>query len=243
MLVRLENVSKRFPNGVQALDRINLSFAPGEVTVVLGPSGAGKSTLLRLINGLEQPTEGVVRVGDCVVQPRAHRQVRRQVGMIFQQFNLVPRLTVMANVLCGRLAYRSWLSSLFFTFPASDFALAERALAEVGLEGRQWDRVDKLSGGQQQRVAIARTIVQQAKFVLADEPVASLDPATSEEVLQTLVDAARQHHAGLILNLHQVDLARRYAQRIVGMRKGVVLFDIAPQQLDDERVRSLYASA
>jgi phosphonate transport system ATP-binding protein len=193
-----------------------------------------------MINGLESPTEGNIEVGDIQVTPANLRAVRRTVGMVFQQFNLVPRLSVMANVLCGRLAYRNWVTSLFFAFPESDYEMARQAIKSVGLEGREWDRVDRLSGGQQQRVAIARTLVQGASVILADEPVASLDPATSEEVLGLLVALAREHHATLILNLHQVDLAQKYADRIVGIQKGKVLCDVPADALTPELQKSLY---
>jgi phosphonate transport system ATP-binding protein len=239
--VRLNGVTKRFPNGVEALKGIDLSFDPGEVAVVLGPSGSGKSTLLRTINGLESTSSGKVQVGDLQVQAKNLLAVRRHVGMVFQQFNLVPRLTVMANVLCGRLAYRNWLTSLFFTFPASDFDLAYAAIEKVGLKGREWDRVDRLSGGQQQRVAIARTLVQQPQVILADEPVASLDPSTSEGVMELLVNLARQNGTTLIINLHQVDLAMRYADRIVGIKQGLVHSDTLPNGFTEELQRSLYA--
>ncbi|MBL8067392.1 MAG: phosphonate ABC transporter ATP-binding protein [Armatimonadetes bacterium] len=238
--VRLQGVTKRFPNGVEAVRGIDLAFEPGKVTVVLGPSGAGKSTLLRLINGLESATSGTVSVGGRAVQPGNLREIRKEVGMVFQQFNLVPRLSVMANVLCGRLAYRSWVTSLFFTFPDSDFDLAHKALEQVGLQDRAWDRVDKLSGGQQQRVAIARTLVQQADVILADEPVASLDPATSEEILHLLVSAARSREATLVVNLHQVDLAVKHADRIVGVKNGAIIFERNPGEWTEEDHKALY---
>ena len=238
--VRLTGVSKRFPNGVQAISDLDLHINPGEVVVILGPSGAGKSTLLRMINGLEVPTEGKILVGETEVLPSNHRAIRRVVGMVFQQFNLVPRLSVMANVLCGRLAYRNWVTSLFFAFPASDYEQAQAAIKSVGLEGREWARVDRLSGGQQQRTAIARTLVQGAGVILADEPVASLDPVTSVEVLELLVNLARTQHTTLILNLHQVDLALKYADRIVGIKAGRVMCDVLPDDLTPELQRSLY---
>ena len=238
--VHLAGVSKRFPNGVQAISDVTLGFSPGEVAVVLGPSGAGKSTLLRMINGLEVASEGSIEVGDLQVNPATLRSVRRRVGMVFQQFNLVPRLSVMANVLCGRLAYRNWITSVFFAFPESDYETARHAIKSVGLEGREWDRVDRLSGGQQQRVAIARTLVQGAQVILADEPVASLDPATSEEVLSLLVALARENQVTLILNLHQVDLAQKYADRIIGIQKGKVHCDVSADALTPELQKSLY---
>lgn len=238
--VRYEGVVKRYENGVVAMRGVDLTIEAGKVTVVLGPSGAGKSTLLRLANGLELPSEGKVWIGDTLVTSNNLREVRRKVGMIFQQFNLVPRLSVTANVLCGRLAYRSWINSLFFMFPQADFAMAEEAVGRVGLTERAWQRADRLSGGQQQRVAIARTLVQQAQVVLADEPVASLDQATSREVMDLMVEAVKSRNATLIVNLHQVDLAKAYADRIVGVRKGQILFDVLPQDLDETRIAELY---
>ncbi len=238
--VQLKGVMKRYPNGIEAVRGVDLTFPKGQVAVVLGPSGAGKSTLLRMVNGLETATSGTIQVGDLVVHSNNHRAVRKTVGMVFQQFNLVPRLSVMANVLCGRLAHRSWVTSIFFTFPESDFALAREALKQVGLEDRAWDRLEKLSGGQQQRVAIARVLVQQAKVILADEPVASLDPETSIEVLKLLVSSARSREATLILNLHQVDLAMQFADRIVGIRKGQVLFDGKPSDWTDTTYAQVY---
>jgi phosphonate transport system ATP-binding protein len=160
--------------------------------------------------------------------------------MVFQHFNLVPRLSVMVNVLTGRLAYRSVLTSLTYLFPASDHELAESALKKVGLADKAWDRADRLSGGQQQRVGIARALVQQPKLILADEPVASLDPATSDEVMRLMVDLARSEGVALVVNLHQVDLARQYCDRIVGLRAGKVVIDGAPATLSDSDLHSLY---
>lgn len=238
--VKLEGVSKTYPNSVVGLKPTDLSFEPGKVTVLLGPSGAGKSTLLRLINGLETATTGQIRVGDLAVTPKSLRAIRQQVGMVFQQFNLVPRLTVMANVLCGRLAYRSWVNALFFSFPESDFELASEAMKQVGVGEKAWMRADQLSGGQPQRVAIARTMVQEARVILADEPVASLDPTTSKEVMDILVAAAKSRGATLIINLHQVDLAKTYADRLIGLKNGSILFDVASDQLTEELVEELY---
>jgi phosphonate transport system ATP-binding protein len=238
--VVLRGVGKVFGNGIAALNDVSLSVSPGSTVIVLGPSGAGKSTLLRMINGLETPSSGDITLCGQPVEKRRLREVRRQAGMVFQQFNLVPRLSVMANVLCGRLSYRNLLTSLFFVFPKSDFDLANSALKRVGLEGRSWDSVSRLSGGQQQRVAIARTLVQECKVVLADEPVASLDPATSEDIMQLLVEAAKERGTTLIVNLHQVELAKKFGERIVGMKKGQIIFDLRADELTDERVNELY---
>lgn len=238
----IHEVSKTFANGVRALDGVSLTVERGERIAILGRSGSGKSTLLRLVNGLERPTSGLVSVNGTQVTAQNARSIRRQVGMVFQQFNLVPSLSVTANVLCGRLAYRTWLTSLLFVFPESDHELAARAIDDVGLNGRNWDRVDRLSGGQQQRVAIARTLVQEASIILADEPVASLDPAISEEILSLLCEQAVRRSATLVMNLHQVDLACKYADRIVGLRMGKVVFDMPASELGKAETALLYDS-
>jgi phosphonate transport system ATP-binding protein len=239
-LVELRRVGKRFPNGVAALQDVTLDFEAGVVTAILGPSGAGKSTLLRTINGLETPTEGTITVDGIAVRPQTLRQVRRRVGMVFQHFNLVPRLSVMVNVLTGRLGYRSLFTSLTYLFPASDHELAIAALGKVGLMDKAWDRADRLSGGQQQRVGIARALVQQPKLILADEPVASLDPATSEDVMRLMVDVARSERVALVVNLHQVDLARDFCDRIVGLRGGRVVLDGPADSFSSDDLQSLY---
>ena len=239
-LVELRGVGKRFPNGVSALQDVTLDFEVGVVTAVLGPSGAGKSTLLRTINGLETPTEGTITVDGIAVRHQTLRQVRRRVGMVFQHFNLVPRLSVMVNVLTGRLGYRSLFTSLTYLFPASDHELAIAALAKVGLTDKAWDRADRLSGGQQQRVGIARALVQQPKLILADEPVASLDPATSEDVMRLMVDVARSERVALVVNLHQVELARDFCDRIVGLRAGRVVLDGPATTFSADDLQSLY---
>lgn len=238
--VEVHSLSKHFANGVRALDNVSLSFEAGIVTTVLGSSGAGKSTLLRCINGLETPTSGSVHVGGLEVLPRSMRAVRREVGMIFQQFNLVPRLSVLSNVLTGTLGRRGILTNLFFMFPGADVDDANRAIQRVGLNGREQDRVQKLSGGQQQRVAIARTIVHNPNVLLADEPVASLDPTSSVEILELLVALAEEMGTTLILNLHQVELAVQFSQRIVGLKRGRVLFDVKATDLSNSNLDELY---
>ncbi|HET19598.1 MAG TPA: phosphonate ABC transporter ATP-binding protein, partial [Chromatiales bacterium] len=218
----------------------SLSIEPGRFTVILGPSGAGKSTLLRMMNGLETPTEGLVKVHDVPLIPRNLRRVRRKVGMVFQQFNLVGRLNVMTNVLTGRLAYRSWLGSMLHLFRKEDFDIAHEALARVGLTDKAWVRADQLSGGQQQRVGIARALAQKPSVILADEPVASLDPVTSEEVLDLLRAICRNDGIAVVANLHQVEYTRRYADRVIGINAGKVVFDGPPDALDDAVIEILY---
>ncbi|EIK94067.1 phosphate/phosphonate ABC transporter ATPase [Pseudomonas sp. M47T1] len=237
---RLTNVSKRYANGHQALNNINLDIEAGSFVVILGPSGAGKSTLLRALNGLETVQQGEIVFDGVPVVPRNLRQVRSGVAMVFQQFNLVGRLSVMTNVLTGRLARRSWLGSVLHLFRREDVELAARLLARVGLTERAWQRADTLSGGQQQRVGIARALAQQPKVILADEPVASLDPIATDEVMVMLADINRQDGITVILNLHQVDLAKRFADRVIGVNAGCIVFDGPPCALDRQALTHIY---
>lgn len=238
--ISIQSVTKRFPNGFEALKGIDTEIQSGSFTVVLGPSGAGKSTLLRLLNGLETPTAGAVRIGGEVVDVHRLRHIRAQVAMVFQQFNLVDRLSVVTNVLTGRLAHRSWVGSVFYLFRTEDMAVAQEALARVGLTDKAWSRADKLSGGQQQRVGIARALAQRPKVILADEPVASLDPVSSEEIMGLLREICDRDGITVVVNLHQVDLAKRFADRIIGMNSGRVVFDGTPAALTPQALRTIY---
>ncbi len=237
--IEVAGLAKRFGNGVEALAGVYLTIAAGSFVVVLGPSGAGKSTLLRCINGLETPSAGSAVVEGRPVDRRSLRSIRARVAMVFQRFNLVGRLNVMANVLCGRLGKRSTLASLFYLMRKEDMAVARRALDRVGLTDRAWDRADQLSGGQQQRVAIARALAQEPTIMLADEPVASLDPATSEEILDLLSEIQKQGMT-MVVSLHQVEYARRYAERIIGLNEGLVVFDGPPNALSDDILETIY---
>jgi len=236
----ITTVSKQFKNGIVALKQINLEVASGSFVVILGPSGAGKSTLLRCVNGLETPDIGGVRIGEKTVTQRSLRKIRRDVAMVFQKFNLIGRLNVMANVLCGRLGKRSTLGSLIYLMRREDMVIANSALARVGLISRAWERADKLSGGEQQRVGIARALAQEPKILLADEPVASLDPSTGEEIMTLLREIQKEKALTLLVSLHQVDFARRYADRIIGLCKGSIVFDGPPKHLDDTALRKIY---
>jgi len=238
--ISIESVTKRFPNGFEALKGISADIAPGSFTVILGPSGAGKSTLLRLVNGLEAPTSGAVCVGGETVEAHTLRCIRSKVAMVFQQFNLVDRLSVVTNVLTGRLAHRSWVGSVFYLFRKEDLAVAQEALSRVALTDKAWSRADKLSGGQQQRVGIARALAQQPKVILADEPVASLDPVSSEEIMGLLREICDRDGITVVVNLHQVDLAKRFADRIIGMNSGKIVFDGSPQQMTQSALRTIY---
>ncbi len=230
-----------YPNGTRALHPTSLDFAEGEFTVLLGPSGAGKSTLLRSLNGLVPLTEGHVetaRLG-ALRTTRAWREHRRATGMVFQQHQLIGRLTAFANVLTGRLGHHGTLRSLL---PLSEVEkrLALDALERVGLLDFALRRADQLSGGQQQRVGIARALAQAPNLILADEPVASLDPATAERVLALLHEICRQDGLSAIVSLHQVELARQFADRIIGIGGGRMVFDGPPEDLDEAAIRRIY---
>ncbi len=211
-----------------ALSQISFDVAPGEVMVVLGPSGAGKTTLFRCLTQLVEPAEGSVELAGrrpADLRGRELRLARREVGLIFQQFNLVRRLTAEQNVLAGRLGHTPTWRVLLRRFERGDRALAQACLARVGLSEQAHQRADRLSGGQQQRVAIARVLAQQSSILLADEPVASLDPATATDVLDVLRAVARERGITVLSSLHQVDLATRFADRIIGLRDGCLVVD------------------
>jgi phosphonate transport system ATP-binding protein len=240
-MIEVRGLTMRYGE-VAALTDVSLEVAAGEMLVVLGPSGAGKSTLLRCVNRLVEPTGGEVRVaGAPVPRDRAGlRRVRSQLGMIFQDHNLVPNLTVLKNVLTGRLSHMpAWLSVLQF-FGEEDVRIALECLRRVELEDRAWSRASRLSGGQQQRVGIARALAQRPRAILADEPVASLDPKSARLVLNDLRRAARDLSIAVLCNLHQVPYAREFADRIVGISAGRVVFEGTPAQLDDAALARIY---
>ena len=240
-MIEVHGLSKSYGK-LPALSEVSLVVAPGELAVVLGPSGAGKSTLLRCINRLTEPDSGEVRIAGQPVQrdPRSLRRIRQHVGMIFQDHNLVPRLTVLKNVLMGRLAFMPRWRSILQMFPAADVDIALQCLRRVELEDRGWSRADRLSGGQQQRVGVARALAQQPQAILADEPVASLDPKTARVVLGDLRRAAHDLRIPVLCNLHQVGYAREFADRIIGVCAGRVVFDGAPERLTREALARIY---
>jgi phosphonate transport system ATP-binding protein len=227
---------------VAALHAVDFSIAPGEVVAVLGKSGAGKSTLLRCLNGLLKPTAGQVLFRSMNVHSseRQTRSVRRQLGMIFQSFGLIPRVSVLTNVLIGRAGQIPTWRGLGYIYTASERQQALRALARVEILELWARRPSELSGGQQQRVAIARALCQQPAALLADEPVSSLDPATARVVLDYAVRVCREDHIAMVANLHTVGLARAYADRVVAFREGRIIFDGAPQQLTDSVLSDVY---
>jgi len=241
MILRFNEVSKRFQDGSVALERVSLEIPRGQFCVILGPSGAGKSTLLRLVNGLVLPTEGVVEFDGICVRPHTMGRIRPRIGMVHQQFHLVPRLSVLKNVLTGTLPILSTLRALLGLFPMQAQRRACRLLAEVGLgEEHLYRRASQLSGGEQQRVAIARAFMLEPQLVLADEPVASLDPQTSRTVLKLLRSASAQHGATVLCSLHQTDLALEFAERVIGIQQGRVIFDAKPDELDASMLESIY---
>jgi phosphonate transport system ATP-binding protein len=240
-----EKLSKRYPTGTAALTDVSLTVPEGQVAALIGPSGAGKSTLIRCVNRLVEPSAGRVIWGDTDIARLSSgelRAMRRRIGMIFQEFALVDRLTVMENVLSGRLGYVSFWQSWRRRFPQSDVDAAFRLLDRVGLENYVDIRADKLSGGQRQRVGIARALMQDPELLLVDEPTASLDPKTSRSIMRLIVELCRERKLTAIVNIHDVPLARQFAERIVGLKDGVVVFDAAPEQLTNEALTKIYGA-
>jgi phosphonate transport system ATP-binding protein len=242
-VVSIVNIGKTYARGnLVALSQVSFDVGRGEFIVILGPSGAGKSTLLRCINRLAEPNNGKVFLNGKEVTDnrRELRKARQQIGMVFQQFNLVPRLSVLMNVLSGRLSYRATWRSFFYSFTREDRAIALECLEMVALGHKAFQRADTLSGGEQQRVAIARALAQKPNVILADEPVASLDPKIARQVLRYLKDISQQLGISVICNLHQIDFAREYAQRIVGLSQGKKIFDGPPSALTHEVLDKIY---
>ncbi len=242
-LLQVENVSVVYPNGTQALKSITMHAEAGEIVAIIGRSGAGKSTLLRCINGLQPTTTGSIvlnRDEITAAGERQLRQIRRKIGFIWQEYNLVDRLPAMTNVLTGRLGYNApWQSALGF-FDSSQRQIALHNLERVNLLHRAYHRADRLSGGEKQRVAIARAMSQQPTIVLADEPVASLDPELAEQVMSVLARIAREDGVLTLINIHHVDLAKRFADRLIGVAQGIVVFDGPPDALDDYALNQIY---
>lgn len=243
MMIEFQNVSKVYPNGTRGLNNINLTIGEGELVVIVGLSGAGKSTLLRSINRLNDISEGNIMInGQSITNASGAglRHIRRGIGMIFQNFNLVKRSTVLRNVLSGRVGHHSTLRTMLGMFPAEDTQLAMDALERVNIRDKAYSRADQLSGGQQQRVSIARALAQEPQIILADEPVASLDPLTTRQVMDDLRRINRDLKITTIINLHFIDLAREYATRIIGLRAGEIVFDGTPEEATDEAFAHIY---
>jgi phosphonate transport system ATP-binding protein len=242
-LLRIEELAKRYGAGPPALAGVTLKVPAGEVVALIGPSGAGKSTLIRCVNRLVEPTAGRVFLGDLEITalgPRALRAARRRMGMIFQEFALVERLTVMENVLSGRLGYVGFWRSWLRRFPPADIDRAFELLDRVGLAEFADQRADRLSGGQRQRVGIARALMQGPDILLVDEPTASLDPKTSRQIMRLLVELAAERSLAAVINIHDVPLAQMFAQRIVGLREGRIVYDGPPSALHADALTAIY---
>lgn len=242
-MLEVKNVRVVYPNGAEALKSVSLSAQRGEIVAIIGRSGAGKSTLLRCINGLQRPTSGSIILDSEDITTMSSAQlntVRRSVGFVWQEFNLVDRLPAITNVLTGRLGYNQGISSLAGYFNRQHREIALRNLERVNLLHLARQRADRLSGGEKQRISIARAMTQEPKVLLADEPVASLDPELAWSVLSDLARIAREDGVLTLINIHQVELARSFADRIVGIAQGVVVYDGPPDQLDDHILDRIY---
>jgi phosphonate transport system ATP-binding protein len=242
-MIKFEGVVKTYPNGVQALKGVDLSIEQGEFVCIIGLSGAGKSTLLRSINQMHQITGGKLTVDGVDVSTlkgNALRRFRRNIGMVFQSFNLVKRTTVIKNVLAARVADMPLWKSLLGLYAKQDKIIALEALDQVGILEKAYSRADQLSGGQQQRVALARTVAQQPKIILADEPVASLDPVTSQQVMNDFVKINKALNITVIANMHHVDIALKYANRIIGVKEGKIVFDGPSLKVTNDILKEIY---
>jgi phosphonate transport system ATP-binding protein len=242
-MLQVEHLVKTYPNGTQALQDVSFEVQDGEFLAVIGLSGSGKSTLLRCINRLIDPTAGRILWNGVDVTAASGadlRKIRRQIGMVFQQFNLVKRSSVITNVLAGRLGYVSPVKSLLNYFPAADKQRALSNLDLMGLRDKAYIRADSLSGGQQQRVGIARALMQEPKLVLADEPVASLDPVLAHSILKYLEQMNRELGITVLCSLHFLDLVHRYATRAIALKDGQVVFEGLPKEIDDAQFKAIY---
>jgi phosphonate transport system ATP-binding protein len=239
----IENLTKVYENGFVALKNINLEIPDGQFVSIIGLSGSGKSTLLRCINRLIDPTEGRIIWNGMDITAATDDElhmVRRRIGMIFQQFNLVKRSSVLTNVMSGRLGYINPVYSLINYFPAAEKARALAALQRVGIQEKAYNRASALSGGQQQRVGIARALMQDPEMMLADEPVASLDPATSHSVMKYLQELNKVDKLTVLCSLHFLSLARAYSDRVIALKDGVLEFDGSPRDIDNDRFKAIY---
>ncbi|USG60903.1 phosphonate ABC transporter ATP-binding protein [Sneathiella marina] len=242
-MLSLKSVSKRYKTGDLALKEVTLEIPEGQVMALIGPSGAGKSTLIRCINRLVDPTEGVITLDGEVISSlsaRGLRKARRRMGMIFQEYALVERLTVMENVLSGRLGYVGFWRSWFRKYPAADVQEAFRLLDRVGLKHMADKRADELSGGQRQRVGIARALIQDPALLLVDEPTASLDPKTSRQIMRLICELCEERHLSAIINIHDVLLAQMFAKRVVGLQLGEIVYDGPPDGLGPDVLTQIY---
>jgi phosphonate transport system ATP-binding protein len=242
-MLKIENLTKIYDNGFMALNNLSLEIPDGQFVAIIGLSGSGKSTLLRCINRLVEPTEGRITWNGVDITAATEdelRQIRRRIGMIFQQFNLVRRSSVLTNVMSGRLGYVNPIYSIVNYFPSKEKERALQNLDRVGIRSQAYKRASELSGGQQQRVGIARALMQDPELMLADEPVASLDPATSHSVMKYLEALNKEDGIMVLCSLHFLSLARAYSDRVVALKDGRLEFDGPPEEIDNERFRQIY---
>lgn len=242
-MIKFEKVDKVYSNGVKGMDQVSLEIRQGEFVAIIGLSGAGKSTLIRTINKMIDITSGKLTVNGIDVSAlkgRALRKYRRKIGMVFQSFNLVSRISVISNVLTARVADLSLFRALFGLYRKKDKILALESLDKVGILDKAYIRADQLSGGQQQRVALARTLAQEPQIILADEPVAALDPVMAEVVMDDFKRINRDLNITVIINIHHVDLALQYADRIIGIRAGRIVYDGPTESITDEVLKTIY---
>ena len=242
-MLEIKQLVKKYNTGDLALNSVDLEVQKGQVMALIGPSGAGKSTLIRCVNRLVAPTSGEILFnGENIVKMRSGklRRVRRNMGMIFQEFALVERLTVMENVLSGRLGYVGFWRSYLRKFPRNDIKGAFRLIEKVGLDAMTNKRADELSGGQRQRVGIARALIQNPDILLVDEPTASLDPKTSRQIMRLITELCEENQLGAIINIHDVALAQMFSERIVGLREGSIVYDGSPDDLKPDVLTEIY---
>lgn len=242
-ILEIKHLVKQYGKETKALNGINLKVEQGEFIAIIGPSGAGKSTLLRCINRLIEPTDGSIEFLDQKVEKANRnelRNIRSKMGMIFQHYNLVDRLSVLENVLHGRLGYMGSLSGVFNRYNEEDKEKAIELLCKVGLEKEIFKRADELSGGQKQRVGVCRALAQKPELILADEPIASLDPRSSTVVMDAIYKNCTDQGIACLVNLHQVDVAKKYATRIVGVKSGAIVFDGPADELTEDMIHYLY---
>ena len=242
-MIKFENVSKKYPNGVTALKDVNLTIEQGEFVAIIGLSGAGKSTLIRCINRMHSISDGTLTVDNedvTALGSKELRRFRRKIGMIFQSFNLVTRISVLNNVLVSSVPELSFWRKLTGSFTKEDKIRGLEALDKVGILDKAYTRVDQLSGGQQQRVALARTLAQNPSIILADEPVASLDPVTAKVVMDDFKRINKEIDISVLINIHHVDLALEYADRIIGIAKGEIVYDGPSSDVDQEVLNKIY---
>lgn len=242
-MLQIRNLTKVYDGGVQALNNVSFDVPKGQFLAVIGLSGSGKSTLLRCINRLIEPTDGqILWNGENITAatPEEMRRIRRKIGMVFQHFNLVHRSPVLTNVLAGRLGYVNPAWSLLNRFPANDVKKAMKQLERVGIADKAHHRADELSGGQQQRVGIARALMQDPEIILADEPVASLDPVLAHSIMKHLEEINKNDGVTVLCSLHFLDLVHRYADRVVALNEGQLVFEGLPQDIDDKKFKEIY---